>query len=198
MISTVRSSIRLLLATSVLLAAAACPSQAQDERVRTTTTLSKAGVTHLVKAETVDAEGIIGMLNEGLFALECASPKKMRAIVMFITEEDAISVEGRAMEMKPGEHSAQGVMPGDNVSDAWQEITAGAAYGPEPARTFMLDEPPTSADEMVGAMRDEMEIGDGRVGLVMFLTQASPEDRGTWGERGLEIIPVGIAFSPTE
>lgn len=62
----------------------------------------------------------------------------------------------------------------------------------------MLDEPPTSTDEMVGAMRDEMEIGDSRVGLVLFLSHASPEDRGPWGERGREIIPVGIAFWPTE
>jgi len=31
-----------------------------------------------------------------------------------------------------------------------------------------------------------------------FLIRASPGDQGTWGERGLEIIPVGIAFSPTE
>jgi hypothetical protein len=62
----------------------------------------------------------------------------------------------------------------------------------------MLNEPPTSTDETVGAMLDEMEIGDGRVGLVMFLTRASPGDQGTWGKRGLEIIPMGIAFSPTE
>jgi len=122
----------------------------------------------------------------------------MRAIVMFITEEDAISVEGRAMEMKPGEHSAQDVMPGDNVSDAWHEVAANTTYGLEPARTFILNEPPTSTDEMVDAMRDEMEIGDGRIGLVMFLTQASAENPVVWGDRGLQIIPLGIAFSPTD
>ncbi|HHP7236841.1 hypothetical protein [Longibacter sp.] len=198
MIWTVRSSIRLLLATTALLAATACPSQAQDERIRTTTTLSKAGVTQIVKAETVDAEGIVGMLNEGLFALECAVPTKMRAVVMFITEDDVISVDSQAMEMKPGEHSAQDVMPGENVSDAWHEVTANTTYGPEPARTLILNEPQTSTDEMVDAMRDEMEISDGRIGLVMFLTQASSENPGMWGDRGLQIIPLGIAFSPTD
>ena len=178
---------------AVLLLAA--PSQAQDEKIVTGVEMSKEALQQFNEMNEMDARSIIGMLNEGLFALECASPKKMRAIVMFLTEDgDVMRVEGEPVEMEPGRHSAEGVMPGDNVSDAWEEVMgremvrkdSGDAHSPE--RTF------SSEREMAETMRDEMKVGDGRVGLVMFLTVADREMAEEMGD-ALQIRPMGWAFN---
>ena len=58
------------------------------------TTAQLPNATKLEAMEEVDAASIIATLNEGVFALECASPQKMRAIVMFITDEDVMRIEG--------------------------------------------------------------------------------------------------------
>ena len=182
-----------IVTAALLLAVVAAPSHAQ-EKIVTGVEMSENAMKHFEKREEFDAKSIIGMLNEGVFALECASPKKMRAIVMFLTDDRVMRVEGEPVELKPGRHAAKGVMPGDNVSDVWTEMTGGKSMEPDSADAHYPDSVFHSEEEIADAMRDRMEIGDGRVGLVLFLTVAEKAMAEEMGE-ALQIRPMGLVFN---
>lgn len=183
---------------TVLLFAASVPfAQAQDDMIRTQTRLADAAAERLQRMDEVDAGSIIGMLNEGLFALECASPKKMRAIIMFISASEVVRIESDVVEMEPGNHSAEGVMPGASVGDAWQELTRGEPL--RHLRTYEVDKPFESEGHIVDAVRDKMGQSGKKDGapatlsLVMFLApaDADPERLST---ESVRVAPMGIIF----
>lgn len=185
------------LAAVLLLAGPAPQAFAQDEEIQTEARLPGDAIERMAEQEEVDAESIIGMLNEGLFALECASPKKMRAIIMFLTEDDVVRVAGEPVEMEPGRHSAEGVMPGDDVNDVWSEVTGGEVMRPDTVDVYTPESAFSSEEEIADVMREELEIGDGRVGLIMFLTVADREMAEEMGD-ALQIRPAAVTFSRAE
>lgn len=171
------------------------PAQAQDDMLRTTAQLPNAK--KLEAMEAVDAASIIATLNEGMFALECASPQKMRAIVMFITDEDVMRIEGEVIEMEPGSHSVEGVMPGDNVSEVWGKLTGG-----EPLRAvkvYEADKPFESERHIIDAVRDKVRQSRkkieniGTASLVMFLAPANGTPERLSSER-VRIYPMAVLF----
>ncbi len=165
--------------------------------IRTQTRLSDAATDRLSRTDEVDAGTIISILNEGLFALECASPIKMHAIIMFISKDDVVRVESDGVDMAPGNHSARGVMPGDNVSDVWQEMTGGEPL--RHLRTYEVDKPFESEGHIVDAVRDKMGQSSNKDGapatlsLVMFLVPADGDPKRLSTE-SVRVSPMGIVF----
>ena len=186
-----------VLVAALVFAASVSFAQAQDDLIRTQTRLSDPAAERLSRTEEVDAGTIISILNEGLFALECASPIKMRAIIMFISKDDVVRVESDGVDMVPGNHSARGVMPGNNVSDVWQEMAGGEPL--RHLRTYDVDKPFESEGHIVDAVRDKMGQSSKKDGalatlsLVMFLAPADgdPERLST---EFVRVSPVGIVF----
>lgn len=181
-----------VLAAALLLAVVAAPSHAQDEKIVTGVEMSKEALQRFSEMNEMDARSIIDTLNEGLFALECASPKKMRAVVMVLAEDDPMRVESESVELEPGTHPVA-VMWGGNYASL-EERLADLRYEPGSADAHSPERPFPSEEEMAETMRDEMRIGDGRVGLVMFLTVADRERAEEMGD-ALQIRPMGRAFN---
>jgi hypothetical protein len=183
-----------LLTALLVLTVLAAPAYAQDEDIVTGVEMSEEVLQQFSETDELDAATILGMLNEGLFALECASPKRMRAVVMFLTEYDAVRVEGGPAELKPGRHPAEGLLPADRMEEAWNEMAGGEVMQPDSVDVHLAPESAFgSEEEMVETMREEMEISDGRVGLIMFLTVADPDMREEMGD-ALQIRPMGLTL----
>ena len=116
---------------------------------------------------------------------------------MFISKDDVVRVESDGVDMVPGNHSARGVMPGNNVSDVWQEMAGGEPL--RHLRTYDVDKPFESEGHIVDAVRDKMGQSSKKDGalatlsLVMFLAPADgdPERLST---EFVRVSPVGIVF----
>ena len=181
-----------VLCTVLLLAVVAAPSHAQDEKIVTGVEMSKEALQRFSEMNEMDARSIIDTLNEGLFALKCASPKKMRAVVMVLAEDEQMRVESESVELEPGTHPVA-VMWGGNYARL-EERLADLRYEPGSTDAHSPERAFTSEEEMAETMRDEMRIGDGRVGLIMFLTVADRERAEEMGD-ALQIRPMGLAFN---